>query len=350
MDTLNGMPGGRRRLSHWRSRHTRTAQVLVGDAGGSHSPEPPLGTEGGLDRTTSVAAPRLTIALPVFNGQRYLDEAMESLLGQTYTDFELIIGDNASSDRTEEMSRAWARRDSRIRYVRNGRNIGLARNYMNLLHQAHGAFFRWAAVDDLLAPGAVAACVEVLERDAGVVLAYTQARLIDERGGIIRDYDDQLHLTSESPSDRFAQVLERIRLVNVTYGVLRRDALCRTHGLRSFHGADIALVAELALYGRFVEVPGRFFFRRFHQGASSALRVAEQEALFNPGKRPKADLRQWRQFLGLWEAGVRAPLTARERVRVLWHVLRLVRWNRNVLSRELWRALPFGHVSPSDSD
>ena len=97
------------------------------------------------------AAPRLSIGLPVYNGENYLAESIEALLGQSYQDFELIISDNASTDGTDGISRRYAKQDSRVRYIRHQRNIGLAPNHNFVFRQSRGEFFKWAASDDLYA-------------------------------------------------------------------------------------------------------------------------------------------------------------------------------------------------------
>ena len=95
------------------------------------------------------AAPRLSVGLPVYNGENYLAESIEALLGQTYEDFELIISDNASTDSTADICRRYAKQDSRIRYIRQPRNIGLSPNHNFVLQEARGELFKWAAADDL---------------------------------------------------------------------------------------------------------------------------------------------------------------------------------------------------------
>src|SRR6266571_2096341 len=144
---------------------------------------------------TAPAAARVSVGLPVYNGEPYLAEALDSLLAQTFEDFELIICDNASTDRTGEIARTYAAKDKRVRYASNDVNL-------------------WAAVDDLCAPAALARCVEVLDREPEVVLAYPRTKLVDEEGRVIAEYEDGLHLASPRASERFAQLHARLRLCN----------------------------------------------------------------------------------------------------------------------------------------
>ena len=158
--------------------------------------------------------PRVSIGMPVYNGANFLGQALESLLAQTYTDFELIISDNASSDATAEICRAFAGTDSRIRYTRTERTIGPAENHNRLVRMARGDYFRWAAHDDLCAPELLAKEVEVLDRDRSVVLVYPKTRIIDATGNTVEDYEQQLrrlrHLT-------FEVALRKMRFDNLRY-------------------------------------------------------------------------------------------------------------------------------------
>src|SRR2546425_9420098 len=95
------------------------------------------------------AAPQVSVGLPVYNGERYLAEALDSLLTQSYEDFELIICDNASTDRTGEIARSYAAKDKRVRYARNDKNLGAGGNFRRGFALASGEYFRWAASDDV---------------------------------------------------------------------------------------------------------------------------------------------------------------------------------------------------------
>ena len=97
------------------------------------------------------AVPRLTIGLPVYNGANYLAHSLDALLGQSFEDFELIISDNASTDDTPDICRRYEKQDSRVRYIRQPQNIGLAPNHNFTVELARGELFKWASHDDLYA-------------------------------------------------------------------------------------------------------------------------------------------------------------------------------------------------------
>ena len=130
--------------------------------------------------------PRVTIGLPVYNGEQYLVQALDALLAQTYTDFALIISDNASTDRTQEICLAYAAKDARIQYYRNPINIGSAKNFNHVFALSASEYFMWAAHDDYMAPKLVAKCVDVLDRDPTILLCHAWVKIIDEQGPLDR--------------------------------------------------------------------------------------------------------------------------------------------------------------------
>ena len=145
--------------------------------------------------------PRVSIGLPVHNGERYLEETLESVLKQTFPDFELIIYDNASTDRTPEICRAFLEQDNRIRYFNSGRNEGASANFNRAFRASRGEYFKWIAHDDLIAPSYLEKCVEVLDRDDSVALCCSRVVLINEAGDILGDFDLSLERIA-SPGPR----------------------------------------------------------------------------------------------------------------------------------------------------
>lgn len=213
--------------------------------------------------------PRVSIGLPVRNGARYLGEAVDSLLRQSYADFELIISDNASTDQTEAICRDYVAKDPRVRYYRSDWNVGLANNYNYLFMRARGEYFKWAAADDVHEPDYVARCLEVLEHDPAVVLAYAKARFIDEDGGPVAEADPGFDLRSDAAPDRFRYVIHASSWVNAIFGLIRVKSLANTRLLPSYPGGDFSLLGELAMAGKLVEIPDLLFLRRLHPEASS---------------------------------------------------------------------------------
>ena len=161
-------------------------------------------TEG---RPALSGAPRLSVGLPVYNGEIYLAQSIESLLGQTYEDFELIISDNASTDATADICRSYAKQDSRIRYVRQPRNIGLAPNHNFVFAESRGELFKWAASDDLYGRDLLQRCVEALDEHPEVVLAHAWEAAIDESGTVTQALEYPLATDSPSAPQRLRSFL-----------------------------------------------------------------------------------------------------------------------------------------------
>lgn len=276
--------------------------------------------------------------MPVYNGEKYIAESIRAILAQTFTDFELIISDNASDDGTEQICREFARKDSRIRYFRNSQNIGAAGNYNRLFELARGQFFRWANADDLFAPILHEVCLQALRENPEAVLSYGKTRIIDESGHMINHYEDNLHLVNESAYMRFRQFFERVGLTNVIYGLMRTDAIRQTgvFGDGTLPAADVSFMAELTLLGTFVEVPDVLFYRRMHSDASSFDRDDDERqqnfwrAEPTPFKLP--ELRQNVRYLSkVW----RTRLDLSEKLKLSQYIVRRVIWQRRQIVSEL---------------
>ena len=236
-------------------------------------------------------APIVSVGLPVHDGERYMAETLDSILGQDVDGLEVIISDNASTDATEEIARSYAARDPRVCYVRNERNLGAARNYNRLVDAARGRYFKWAGYDDLLRPAHLRRCLEVLDAEPEVVLTYPRTDIIDGAGEIVRQHDDNLHLGSPDPVERVRHFARSFTLCNPCFGVIRRDVLLRTSLVQPFVSSDIPLLVELALLGQWHEVPERLFLRRIHETSSrqGGLTMEQVARFFEPGRsRPLA--------------------------------------------------------------
>jgi glycosyltransferase involved in cell wall biosynthesis len=239
--------------------------------------------------------PRVSIGLPVYNGDNYLEQALDSLLAQTYTDFELIITDNASTDRTEAICRAYAARDTRIRYVRNAENLGATRNFNYAFELARGEYFKWAAHDDLYDPAFVERCVEVLDSDPSMVLCYARTRAIDEQSRPLFVFPANLRVDSPRASVRFLEAVTNYDPQVIVFGLIRSDVLRKTILIGNFAAADKVLIGELALRGRFHELPEVLFSYRNHvQQSWQAYPSHTYDGWFDPRKIGKKSFPRWR--------------------------------------------------------
>ncbi len=145
--------------------------------------------------------PLISIGIPVWNGENYLAETLDAFLAQDFADFEIVIADNASTDRTEAICREYAAREPRIRYHRQPANYGAAPNYNDVYHRATGKYFKWAAHDDLIAPTFLSECLAVLVDDPGSVAAFTGSISIDADGNELGRSDPRAGLAAPDVAD-----------------------------------------------------------------------------------------------------------------------------------------------------
>jgi len=274
---------------------------------------------------------KVAIGLPVYNGANYLAAAIDSILAQSYGDFDFLISDNASTDGTEEICRAYAQQDSRIRYIRQQKNAGAAANHNLMVQMTDSPYFKWAAHDDVLAPGFLAACVDVLDHDPTVVLASPASMLIDdfgkplpysaELGGMIDrsgvcwpvmpERNDGL--TACDPTLRFEAVMLNMVMCVEIFGLVRRSMLLRTSLQGPFVGADKVMLAQMSLLGRFWLGQETLFFRRCHAQQFSASVSGAYRAMWFSGRRDSIFTQQIKLLLAYCRALYTTELTVRQR-------------------------------------
>jgi glycosyltransferase involved in cell wall biosynthesis len=287
------------------------------------------------------SVPTLTIGVPVYNGARYLDEAVGSVLGQSFRDFELIISDNASTDDTEAIGRAFAARDPRVTYRRNAENIGLSGNFNLLVPLARGRLFKWATADDMLRPGYLERCVAAIDADPTVVLAYPRTDFVDADGAPLDLKDPGWHLVSDDPSARLLYAIEASHFVNASLGVIRTDALRRTRLLPRYSGGDFRLMTELSMLGKFVEIPEVLYVRRIHEGSTKGnAGDASWLRRYASGSRPGMRCAYWRLCRDRAGIVIRAPIAVSRKAILLGHLMRTMLFQRRRLFGELLELLP----------
>jgi glycosyltransferase involved in cell wall biosynthesis len=272
--------------------------------------------------------PKVSLGLPVYNGERYLAEAIRALLAQTYVDFELVICDNASTDATGKICRSFVEQDTRVRYFRNETNVGLPRNYRCVFQLSCGQYFKWVAHDDLHAPEFVAKCVEVLEFDPGVILCYTRERVIDEFGKPVLERSYGLDTSLARPDERFRKILWIDLGSPPIFGLMRREILQRTPLLGFSYASDQVLLAQLSLYGRFHEVPEALLLHREHPHRSVLVNRTKHAlaAWLDPAKAGHLIFPSWRLFADYLVALLHSPVSQQERLCCAWEMLRWVRY------------------------
>ena len=284
-----------------------------------------------------MAAPRVSIAMPAYNCERYIAQSLESLLGQSFGDFELVISDNASTDGTEDVCRRYAARDARVRYIRRSENIGGPGNFRYVFSQCRAPYHKWSTADDYWHPQFLDRAVAVLDAHDDVVLCYPHMRRIDLDGNPLGDYDDALHLMDDSPRARFRELYRRLGLCNAHLGLIRRQVMLDTRLIAAHRASDYDFLGEVALRGKFWLLPEVMFFRRFHPESSSWARASteHQRRYYDPGNRRDAGMHVTRRLL--FQCGMvwRAPIGLADKLALTADVARWARYERHALVREV---------------
>ncbi|HEY2457182.1 MAG TPA: glycosyltransferase family A protein [Candidatus Acidoferrum sp.] len=245
---------------------------------------------------TTNKPPKVSLGLPVYNGERFVGDAIQSTLNQTFTDFELIISDNASTDSTRKICEHFASKDSRVRYFRQPTNLGAKANFNRVFDYSHGEYFKWIACDDVCGPRYLELTVAALDQNPTAVLAHTKSDMINSKGevvpheallrGVVFDegipvrvqpVDGARALDHALPHRRFQDILLHTFWCFEIFALIRREAMLRTYPKRPYYGSDKVMLAELSLLGRFIEVPEVQFYRRAHYGNSTNLNNNNRE-------------------------------------------------------------------------
>jgi glycosyltransferase involved in cell wall biosynthesis len=267
--------------------------------------------------------PRVSIGLPVFNGERYLQAALDSICGQSFTDFELIISDNASTDGTESIASAYAARDHRIHYSRQTHNRGGAWNFNHVFALSRGEYFKWASHDDVLAPTFLERGVEALDRSPSAVLAYPRTIKINDRGEEVVRVKIQPATDSRRAWRRFHDLLHVPHGCYQGSGLIRRSILADTPLIDTYVESDRVLIARLGLLGTFYEVPEYLFYSRSHAEQSIRLGRHQRIGWFDPSRRGRIAFPVWRVYREYLRCVREVPLTSHDRV---WCYLTLLQW------------------------
>lgn len=281
----------------------------------------------------SLSTPKLSIGVPVFNSQRYLESALKSLLAQSYSDYELVIVDNASSDATEEICRTFAAQDTRISYHRNAENIGPARNLYRTLELSSARYYKYAADDDLYDPQFIERCVNVLDGDPSVVCCFTRAQLIDEEGAPLENLDVEIKTDSTDVAVRLYDMIGVDYLCIQLYGVARTDVLRNLRRYEGYYGWDRNLLADLAIAGRIVALPEHLFLHRLHAKSTGSMlhfsRPIDELKRVDPSvnwslQLSKPQRSAAKRFRNYFASVARAPLRRSEQAQCFAQLARLV--------------------------
>lgn len=262
--------------------------------------------------------PLVSVAVPVRNGENFLADALDSLLAQTYEHWEALVSDNASTDATGDIARAFARRDERIRYERHAHDLGAAPNYNHGFHHTVGQYLKWLAHDDVCRPEFLEAAVDALQRHPDAVVATSLSETIDEHGATVVRCEPHPGTASPGAIDRCRAVLEADRIDEAVFGLMRRSAVARTRLHGSYTGSDRTFMVELAMQGPFVVLPEPHLAFREHAGRSTrafidSTQAHPREAWFDTSRANRVVFPNWRRTGEFVTAIHRSGLPARDR-------------------------------------
>jgi len=295
------------------------------------------------------AITRISVGLPVYNGEEFLAKAIDSILGQTYENFELIVSDNASTDATEQICREYAAKDRRIRYERQPRNQGAAWNHNHVFELARSEYFKWVSHDDFIDATFLQRCLEILDANPQVVWCHSKSVLVDPSGQRFSGFygrelsyaDDESagpSRLSPWPHQRFRAVVMSKSNLDV-YGLIRSSVMSKTGLMIPYYGMDKVFVAELSLWGKYMEVPEVLYYGRVHAKASGSLPTARQQWEFiNPQRKRRFPMTRLHLLTGHAQAVRRANLSFGERTRcrlvLVNYLLQMKKW-KSVIARTL---------------
>jgi glycosyltransferase involved in cell wall biosynthesis len=291
----------------------------------------------------NIELPKISVGIPVYNGEKYLKVALHSLIKQSFQDFEIIISDNASTDKTEEICRSFQSQDQRIIYHRQPVNIGAANNYKKVFQLAKGKFFKWMAHDDLCSLNYLEECVKVLENDSDIVMSFPKFVLIDENENPFPLVGKNTYATSDNriittniernfmsvhPSERYWEVLYQTTECYEFFGLARRDIIERTSQHDAYYGSDKVLLCELAVMGKIREVPDAIGYFRIHDEQSQSLKSSKERAEWiSPDLNYGAFVSRLKCLQGYYRSIFAYSISWSERIKCLWI---LIAWSINL--------------------
>jgi len=281
------------------------------------------------DAPPSSGPPMLSLAMPVYNAERFLREALDSVIAQDFADWRLLICDNASSDGTEVIAKEYADRDPRISYVRHQRNLGAAGNHNYGFHHTDGEYFAWVHGDNNYEPSYFRRCLEELKAHPEASCVHSVVVDIDADGTRLQRWDEGLRSDSPDVARRLRDLTELDHMCFAWFGVVRRDVMAKTSLHASFDSADRLTIVELALRGPIRMLPEELFLHREHPGRimRQAPTARSRYLILDPswtGRIPFPILNIGKQYL---LAVLRADLSASDKVRCVLQMRGWVRTN-----------------------
>lgn len=229
--------------------------------------------------------PLISIGMPVYNGARPIQRAIDSLLNQTCGNFQIIISDNGSNDETQDICLAYARRDERIRYYRNNENSGAIWNFNRVFDLSCAEYFMWASCDDYWEPDYIEACLRIHGQSDKIALVGTACNSIDPITNQLIMIDNGFSTIGLDALDRFIRYKSIIHKGNhvggIFYGIYKKTYIKKVMPIPSVIAADHLLLAELALDGHISTLKDSLMTKQLGGASSSIKRIAATIGLNN---------------------------------------------------------------------
>ena len=287
--------------------------------------------------TKQAANPRVTIGMPVYNGAQTIAQSLDSLLEQSFGDFELVISDNASTDDSVHIIKSYCQQDTRIRLIEQSCNIGANGNFSAVVDAARGEYFKWSTCSDLCSPDFLTHCVTFLDAHPDVVLAAPSTLLFETHPDESQLYTQDFAVLNESPGRRFQQLIETIKLNNAMNGLIRLKALrTRRPVIDHYMQADIVMMSCLCLQGKLAQVPDAVFLRRMDPRTATILMTKEDDLRHHyPSPDMRALLPAWQLFLGWLRAVHQTPVAAADKRQAYCYIAKMCFWERRRLLSDI---------------
>lgn len=287
--------------------------------------------------------PILSVGMPAYNSEQDLETAINAILAQSFNDFELIISDNCSTDRTEEICQQFCLQDKRVKYHRNLTNVGASGNYNKVFELSSGKYFKWASSNDYCGPTFFERCIEALEHNPKAVLAYPKTRLYSGKLDNYFEYSENLSTTGmHSPAERMSFVIDQLRLNNIMNGIFVREVLAKTPLMIPFFASDSCLMAEVALHGEFEEVDDYLFYRQMDQESSTSMQDTKTlTEHYQPGSNKPMRFQNWKAYLFYLAAIKRSNLSKSDALEASKEVARRMFWHKDKLFKDFLFWKPF---------
>ena len=222
--------------------------------------------------------PLVSLCMPVFNEEKYIAEALDSIQKQTYRNIEVSIFDNRSTDATPDICRKFTA-DPRFRLHRNAVNVGHVNNFNRCIAGAGGSYLSLRSGNDVIGEGFVEKLLEPMLADSSVGLVYAKSKVIDEESNDVRSIPEEHYFetVSTDPVEAGTTVMKRFSISSPVFGLYRREVIERLQPFRFLYGSDAVFVCETALYASIKYVGDELYHRRQHGGRKLLIKLHSED-------------------------------------------------------------------------